>query len=209
MVMQLEPKKKFAKRSIHFTRRLRNFRLCCCTRTCSIGFCRRKPLDSAYQPALVEAAHRDAVFCSVTSSSRIVREAFVRLLEAGLIYRYKSLVNWSCSLGSAISDIEVANVKSTVQRRFRAISAKLPSVKWSTWRIRFMVRPRRLSPRRPARKSCPRDVAVLSDVFIFSPQSESVRSNRFTVFDQKEAIVEGHDNGSGDTFRGTFRAAKS
>lgn len=49
------------------------------------------------------------------------------------------------------------------------------------------------------------DVAVLSDIFIFSPQSESVRSNRFNVFDQKE----GHDNGSGDTFRGTFRAAKS
>ncbi|KAL1377746.1 hypothetical protein pipiens_016046 [Culex pipiens pipiens] len=43
--------------------------------------------------------------------SRVVREAFVRLLEAGLIYRKKTLVNWSCSLGSAISDIEVENVE--------------------------------------------------------------------------------------------------
>lgn len=43
--------------------------------------------------------------------SRVVREAFVRLIEAGLIYRNKSLVNWSCSFGSATSEIEVENVK--------------------------------------------------------------------------------------------------
>lgn len=40
-----------------------------------------------------------------------VKEAFVRLFEKGLIYRDKSLVNWSCSLESAISDIEVENVE--------------------------------------------------------------------------------------------------
>lgn len=34
-------------------------------------------------------------------------EAFVRLCDAGLIYRAESLVNWSCALESAISDIEV------------------------------------------------------------------------------------------------------
>ncbi|XP_032235539.1 valine--tRNA ligase [Nematostella vectensis] len=36
-----------------------------------------------------------------------VTEAFVRLHEEGLIYRSKRLVNWSCTLNSAISDIEV------------------------------------------------------------------------------------------------------
>lgn len=36
-----------------------------------------------------------------------VTEAFVRLYEAGLLYRSQQLVNWSCTLRSAISDIEV------------------------------------------------------------------------------------------------------
>lgn len=37
-------------------------------------------------------------------------EAFIQLFEDGLIYRKESLVNWSCSLKSAISDIEVDSV---------------------------------------------------------------------------------------------------
>ena len=36
-----------------------------------------------------------------------VTEAFVRLHDDGTIYRSNRLVNWSCSLRSAISDIEV------------------------------------------------------------------------------------------------------
>uniref|UniRef100_A0A1I8PSQ2 Valine--tRNA ligase n=1 Tax=Stomoxys calcitrans TaxID=35570 RepID=A0A1I8PSQ2_STOCA len=36
-----------------------------------------------------------------------VNEAFIRLFEEGLIERKESLVNWSCALQSAISDIEV------------------------------------------------------------------------------------------------------
>uniref|UniRef100_A0A1A9V4J1 valine--tRNA ligase n=1 Tax=Glossina austeni TaxID=7395 RepID=A0A1A9V4J1_GLOAU len=36
-----------------------------------------------------------------------VNEAFIRLFEQGLISRQESLVNWSCALESAISDIEV------------------------------------------------------------------------------------------------------
>ncbi len=36
-----------------------------------------------------------------------VNEAFVRLHRSGKIYRKESLVNWSCQLQSAISDIEV------------------------------------------------------------------------------------------------------
>ncbi|XP_058462521.1 valine--tRNA ligase [Malaya genurostris] len=43
--------------------------------------------------------------------SKAVKEAFVRLFEAGLIYRDKSLVNWSCALESAISDIEVDSIE--------------------------------------------------------------------------------------------------
>ena len=39
--------------------------------------------------------------------SKAVREAFIRLHDQGLIYRKERLVNWSCSLKSAISDIEV------------------------------------------------------------------------------------------------------
>lgn len=40
-------------------------------------------------------------------SVKAVLEAFTILHEKGLIYRSKRLVNWSCSLNSAISDIEV------------------------------------------------------------------------------------------------------
>uniref|UniRef100_A0A8D1JTH4 Valine--tRNA ligase, mitochondrial n=1 Tax=Sus scrofa TaxID=9823 RepID=A0A8D1JTH4_PIG len=40
-------------------------------------------------------------------SSVAVTEAFVRLYKAGLLYRSRQLVNWSCALRSAISDIEV------------------------------------------------------------------------------------------------------
>ncbi len=36
-----------------------------------------------------------------------VNEAFVRLHRSGKIYRKETLVNWSCQLQSAISDIEV------------------------------------------------------------------------------------------------------
>ncbi|XP_041481162.1 valine--tRNA ligase-like isoform X1 [Lytechinus variegatus] len=39
--------------------------------------------------------------------SYAVREAFIRLHDEGIIYRSSQLVNWSCTLISAISDIEV------------------------------------------------------------------------------------------------------
>ncbi|KAH8325147.1 hypothetical protein KR074_003395 [Drosophila pseudoananassae] len=42
---------------------------------------------------------------------RAVTEAFVRLHEEGSIYRSSRLVNWSCTLRSAISDIEVDKVE--------------------------------------------------------------------------------------------------
>ncbi|XP_032703241.1 valine--tRNA ligase, mitochondrial isoform X1 [Lontra canadensis] len=46
-------------------------------------------------------------FTMDAGSSVAVTEAFVRLYEAGLLYRGQQLVNWSCALRSAISDIEV------------------------------------------------------------------------------------------------------
>uniref|UniRef100_A0A1B0CCK5 valine--tRNA ligase n=1 Tax=Lutzomyia longipalpis TaxID=7200 RepID=A0A1B0CCK5_LUTLO len=40
-----------------------------------------------------------------------VRRAFIDLHTRGLIYRDRSLVNWSCALESAISDIEIDNLE--------------------------------------------------------------------------------------------------
>lgn len=39
--------------------------------------------------------------------SRATVHAFQKLFDKGLIYRSNAIVNWSCSLGTAISDIEV------------------------------------------------------------------------------------------------------
>nr|BAC87668.1 unnamed protein product [Mus musculus] len=46
-------------------------------------------------------------FTMDAGSSAAVTEAFVRLYNSGLLYRNRQLVNWSCTLRSAISDIEV------------------------------------------------------------------------------------------------------
>ncbi|XP_052600116.1 valine--tRNA ligase, mitochondrial [Peromyscus californicus insignis] len=46
-------------------------------------------------------------FTMDAGSSAAVTEAFVRLYNSGLLYRNCQLVNWSCTLRSAISDIEV------------------------------------------------------------------------------------------------------
>ena len=43
--------------------------------------------------------------------SKAVKEAFVRMHDEGLIYRDNRLVNWSCQLKTAISDIEVDYVE--------------------------------------------------------------------------------------------------
>ncbi|KAM6471789.1 valine--tRNA ligase, mitochondrial isoform 1-T1 [Liasis olivaceus] len=50
-----------------------------------------------------------ACFTMDSHFSQAVTEAFVQLHEQGLIYRDRCLVNWSCALQSAISDIEVEN----------------------------------------------------------------------------------------------------
>ena len=46
-------------------------------------------------------------FTMDTVCAKAVTEAFVRLHSAGLMYRASRLVNWSCALKSAISDLEV------------------------------------------------------------------------------------------------------
>ncbi|KAG5677754.1 hypothetical protein PVAND_007485 [Polypedilum vanderplanki] len=43
--------------------------------------------------------------------SEAVNEAFIRLFDKGLIYRENSLVNWCCSLESAISDVEIESLE--------------------------------------------------------------------------------------------------
>lgn len=52
-----------------------------------------------------------AVFTMDPKMCRAVTEAFIRLHEDGTIYRANRLVNWSCTLKSAISDIEVDKVE--------------------------------------------------------------------------------------------------
>nr|CAI5847941.1 unnamed protein product [Callosobruchus analis] len=52
-----------------------------------------------------------AAFTMDPKLCRAVTEAFVRLHEDGSIYRSNKLVNWSCALKSAISDIEVDKVE--------------------------------------------------------------------------------------------------
>ena len=47
------------------------------------------------------------VFTLDDKLSKAVKEAFVRLFERGLIYRANRLVNWSMTLNTAISDIEL------------------------------------------------------------------------------------------------------
>jgi valyl-tRNA synthetase len=43
--------------------------------------------------------------------AKAVTEAFVRFHEAGIMYRASRLVNWSCALKSAISDLEVDHLE--------------------------------------------------------------------------------------------------
>ncbi|XP_052526786.1 valine--tRNA ligase, partial [Tympanuchus pallidicinctus] len=66
--------------------------------------------DRIYQQLRRLGASMDwdrACFTMDPKMCRAVTEAFVRLHEMGLIYRSTRLVNWSCALRSAISDIEV------------------------------------------------------------------------------------------------------
>lgn len=54
--------------------------------------------------------------------SYAVQEAFIRMHDEGVIYRSKRLVNWSCSLNSAISDIEVGTWSKSAATGFCSIT---------------------------------------------------------------------------------------
>ncbi|KAJ2450594.1 hypothetical protein EV183_004195 [Coemansia sp. RSA 2336] len=49
----------------------------------------------------------DEYFTMDPKHSQVVRDAFIKLYDDGLIYRTTKMVNWSCALQSVISDIEV------------------------------------------------------------------------------------------------------
>jgi len=56
---------------------------------------------------------------------KAVTEAFVRLHDEGIIYRSNRLVNWSCALKSAISDIEVSITYISDMYKFPASSLNI------------------------------------------------------------------------------------
>ena len=51
------------------------------------------------------------VFTMDDNLSAAVKEAFLRLHAAGRIYRDNRLVNWDCTLKTAVSDIEVRRAR--------------------------------------------------------------------------------------------------
>lgn len=57
---------------------------------------------------------------------KAVTEAFVRMHEGGLIYRKERLVNWCCTLRSAISDIEVDKVELTGRKNLNVPGYEKP-----------------------------------------------------------------------------------
>nr|XP_045012072.1 valine--tRNA ligase, mitochondrial isoform X2 [Jaculus jaculus] len=65
-------------------------------------------------------------FTMDAGSSAAVTEAFVRLHNAGLLYRNCQLVNWSCALKSAISDIEVESRPLTGRTELRLPGCPTP-----------------------------------------------------------------------------------
>ncbi|XP_068236622.1 valine--tRNA ligase-like [Palaemon carinicauda] len=52
-----------------------------------------------------------AIYTMDENMSKSVSEAFIKLFNAGLVYRKMSLVNWCCELQSAISNIEVEHLE--------------------------------------------------------------------------------------------------
>ena len=73
-------------------------------------------LDIYRQQILSTDWERD-VFTMDEKRHKAVMEAFVRLYDKGLIYRSDRLVNWSCKLQSAISNIEVEHEDFTEPRK--------------------------------------------------------------------------------------------
>ncbi|KAJ1853645.1 hypothetical protein LPJ76_004623 [Coemansia sp. RSA 638] len=56
--------------------------------------------------------------------SQVVRDAFIRLYDDGLVYRTTKMVNWSCALQSVISDIEVDKLPTEGQLMLKVPGSK-------------------------------------------------------------------------------------
>ena len=61
--------------------------------------------------------------------AKAVTEAFVRFHDAGIMYRASRLVNWSCALKSAISDLEVDHLE-LAGGEYRAVPGHDPAKKY-------------------------------------------------------------------------------
>ncbi|XP_027564650.1 valine--tRNA ligase, mitochondrial-like, partial [Neopelma chrysocephalum] len=71
---------------------------------------KRRHGDEILEQLRALGASLDWTRCAFTMDpgfSRAVSEAFVRLFHSGLIHRERRLVSWSCTLRSALADIEV------------------------------------------------------------------------------------------------------
>lgn len=88
----------------------------------SVGRGMRESLGSA------EGGRQVRTLRSFQGSSAAVTEAFVRLYDSGLLYRNHQLVNWSCTLRSAISDIEVREREERRADRARSLPPLAVSV---------------------------------------------------------------------------------
>ncbi|KAJ8273801.1 hypothetical protein GJAV_G00105680 [Gymnothorax javanicus] len=90
--------------------------------------------DEIYHQLRILGASLDwsrTCFTMDPSFCRAVSEAFVRLCDSGLIYRSEALVNWSCALESAISDIEVDTVELS-GRTLRSVPGYQSKVEFGT-----------------------------------------------------------------------------
>ena len=58
-----------------------------------------------------------------------VKEAFLRLHKAGLIYRDNRLVNWDCTLKTAVSDIEARSLAAPPARAVCSSDSARPGLR--------------------------------------------------------------------------------
>lgn len=89
--------------SCHFFLSGYNIKVCFCFRKGDTIYLQLRKLGSSFD-------WTRARFTMDPQLCRAVTEAFVQLHDEGVIYRSNRLVNWSCTLKSAISDIEVCMV---------------------------------------------------------------------------------------------------
>ncbi len=64
-------------------------------------------MDNNLNIAVKEVGCSCVITCNEVQNTNNSPQAFVRMHDSGIVYRATRLVNWSCALKSAISDIEV------------------------------------------------------------------------------------------------------